>query len=150
MAQQKLYTEEQLRSLLDKMDIKDLYVGKLVYFIRKDGKVFTSQITSINAEGNVYVALRDYNNRQLGFEFNKGKTYFRSSNSNESELYVTYSKSDAAILKRKIVIDELQNLKTLLNESMKRVKEHREKNWNVLNTDDVNKWISEFEKNNQW
>lgn len=132
------------------MDIKELHIGKEVYFVRKDGKVITTKITAIYSEGNVYVALRDYNNNPLRFEFNRGKVHYRSSNSNESELYVTYSKSDAAILKRKIVIDELQNLKTILNESFKRVKEHREKNWDVLNTDDVVKWISEFEKNNQW
>ena len=132
------------------MDIKDLYVGKLVYFIRKDGKVITSTITAIYSEGNVYVDLRDYNNNPLRFQFNIYKIHYRSSYSNESELYVTYNKSDAAILKRKIVIEELQKLKTILNESFERVKRHRKKNWDVLNTDDVDKWITEFEKNNQW
>lgn len=132
------------------MDIKDLYVGKLVYFIRKDGKVITSKIKSIDSSGSVSVDLRDYYNSSLGFEFNRDKIYFRSSNSNESELYITYNKSDAAILKRKIVIEELQKLKTILNESFERVKSHREKNWDVLNTSDVYKWITEFEKNNQW
>ena len=132
------------------MDIKDLYVGKLVYFIRKDGKVITSTITAIYSEGNVYVDLRDYNNNPLRFQFNIDKIHYRSSYSNESELYVTYNKSDAAILKRKIVIEELQKLKTILNESFERVKRHRKKNWDVLNTDDVDKWITEFEKNNQW
>lgn len=132
------------------MDIKDLHIGKEVYFIRKDGKVITSKIKSIESNGSVYVDLRDYNNYPVRFEFNKSKIYFRSSNSNEYDLYITYNKSDAAILKRKIVIEELQNLKTILNESFERVKSHREKNWDVLNTSDVDKWISEFEKNNQW
>lgn len=132
------------------MDIKDLHIGKEVYFIRKDNKVITSKITSIDSTGSVSVDLRDYNNYPVRFEFNRAKINYRSSYSNESELYITYNKSDAAILKRKIVIEELQKLKTILNESFERVKSHREKNWDVLNTDDVDKWITEFEKNNQW
>ena len=132
------------------MDIKDLHIGKMVYFIRKNGKVITSKIKSIDSDGSVSVDLRDFNNYPVRFEFNRDKIHYRSSYSNESELYVTYSKSDAAILKRKIVIEELQNLKTILNESFERVKSHREKNWDVLNTGDVDKWITEFEKNNQW
>lgn len=132
------------------MNIKDLHIGKEVYFIRKGGKVITSKITSIDSTGSVSVDLRDYNNYPVRFQFNIDKIHYRSSYSNESELYITYNKSDAAILKRKIVIEELQNLKTIVNESFERVKSHREKNWDVLNTDDVDKWITEFEKNNQW
>jgi hypothetical protein len=132
------------------MTLQDLHIGKEVYFIRKDGKVITSKITSIDSTGSVSVDISDYNNYPVRFQFNRDKIHYRSSYSNENELYITYNKSDAAILKRKIVIETLQKLKTILNESFERVKRHREKNWDVLNTDDVDKWITEFEKNNQW
>lgn len=132
------------------MKLQDLHIGKKVYLISGKGKIITTEITSIDNRGTVCVALKDYNNRQITFMFDDVKVNYRFSHMNECYLYISYDESDVAVLKRKIVIEELEKLKTSLKDAFNKVKIHREMNWDILNTDDENKWIAEFRKNNQW
>ena len=132
------------------MTLQDLYIGKKVYLISKEGKIYITEIVSINNGGTILVALRNYNNNQVGFKFDNDKVVYRFSHNNEDYLYISYNESDAAILKRKIVIEQLEKLKTSLDDAFKMVQRHRKMNWDILNTNETNKWIDEFKKNNQW
>lgn len=132
------------------MTLQDLHIGKKVYLVSKDGKIIRTEITSIDKRGTVYVDLIDYNRHQIYFNFDAVKVNYRFSHMNEGYLYVSYDESDVAVLKRNLVIEELEKLKTSLDDAFNKVKRHREMNWDILNTDDINKWISEFQKNNHW
>ena len=132
------------------MKLQNLHIGKKVYLISKDGKIVRTEITSIDNRGTVYIDLKDYNRYQIYFKFDDVKVNYRFSHMNEGYLYILYDESDVAIFKRKIVIEELEKLKTSLDDAFNRVKRHREMNWDILNTDDIGKWIIEFQKNNHW
>ena len=132
------------------MTLQDLYIGKKVYLISKEGKMHITEIVSIDNGGTILVDLRNYNNNKVSFKFDYNKVVYRFSHNNEDYLYISYNESDAAILKRKIVIEQLEKLKTSLDDAFKMVQRHRKMNWDILNTNDINKWIDEFKKNNQW
>jgi hypothetical protein len=52
--------------------------------------------------------------------------------------------------KRQIVLKELDKLKQKVEDAFNEVKKLRQMNYDILNTDDVNKWIDEFKRNNNW
>ena len=132
------------------MTLQDLHIGKKVYLISKEGKITRTEITSIDKRGTVYVDLKNYNGHQIYFMFGDVKLNYRYSHSYEHYLYISYDESDVAVLKRNLVIEEFEKLKASLDDAFNKVKRHREMNWDILNTDDISKWISEFQKNKHW
>lgn len=132
------------------MNIQDLYIGKPVYLIEKSGRVIQSKITTIREDGDVYISLKDNRGYPSNFKYDSVKFSYQYNYNSSTELHILYDETKVAEYKRELVFKELDNLKQNVEYAFKAVKKHREMNYDILNTHEVNKWIDEFKRNNNW
>lgn len=132
------------------MDIKELYIGKPVYLISKSGRVTESEIISISQSGNIGISVKNYDGYSCQFRYDLKEFTYKYSYNTSTSLHILYDETKVAEYKRELVLKELDNLKKQVEDAFDAVMKHRQMNYDILNTDDVNKWIDEFKRNNNW
>lgn len=132
--------------------MKDLTINQKVYVVFNNGRLEETKIVGlgINDKGIItgVIGIRGHNNYNTRFEGDKGSHEYAYNKNEYFTLFTTLK--DALEYKREAVIKSLNNLKVEVEKSMDKLIEYRKSHYDILNTDDLTKWVQDFKNNNSY
>jgi len=132
------------------MTTQELYIGQPVYLVSEAGRVSEFKIVALSTS-EVSISFLDYNKYPQRYNVNASTFKFNINGYYETSMFhICYTQQHAADIKKENVIKSLDKEIALVEKHYANVKKIREEYYDVLNSSNIDNWIDEFKRNNNW
>jgi hypothetical protein len=131
--------------------MENLTINQKVYVVFSNGRMQETKIVGLGIDNEIitgYLEMKGHNNYNTTFKGNKGSHEYAY---NKGEYFTFFTTLKEALeYKKESVIKTLNTLKVEVEKSMDKLIEYRKSHYDILNTDDLTKWVQDFKNNNNY